>query len=289
MKLANHPLLLILLLAVLLRAQGPTPLAGTGPLTLPAQPGKALAPIDLTGYWVPLITEDWRFRMLTPRRGDYNSVPLNAEGKRVADQWDPAKDEAAHEQCKSYAAPALMRVPGRLHVTWQDDNTLKIEMDNGQQTRLFRFGLWKPADGKPASSAPTWQGDSAATWHWPGDGRVVEARGALGLQSAGAVGSLPPFANAPQPPQGKPTTGSLTVVTTHLRPGYLRKNGVPFSANAVLTEYYDLSKEKNGDQWLTITTIVDDPQYLEVPFITSTHFRKEADGSKWAPEPCSAF
>jgi len=282
MKFASHCLPLILLSA-LVRAQGPTPLAGETPFPPPAQPGRAIAPIDLTGYWVPLITEDWRFRMLTPRKGDYNGVPINAEGKRVADQWDPAKDEAAHEQCKSYAAPALMRVPGRLHVTWQDDNTLQIEMDNGQQTRLLHFGAWKSPGG-----APTWQGDSAATWHWLGDGRVREARGALGLQSAGAIGSLPPFANAAQPLPGKPTTGSLTVVTTHLRPGYLRKNGVPYSANTVLTEYYDLSKEKNGDQWLTITTIVDDPQYLEVPFITSTHFRKEADGSKWAPEPCSA-
>ena len=102
------------------------------------------------------------------------------------------------------------------------------------------------------------------------------------------TGSLPPFANAAQPPAGKPNTGSLTVVTTRLRPGYLRKNGVPYSANTLLTEYFDLSKEKNGDQYLTVTTIVDDPQYLEVPFVTSTHFRKEPDGAKWAPEPCSA-
>jgi hypothetical protein len=269
--------------AAALWGQAPTPLAGQSPLPPPAQPAKALAPIDLTGYWVSLVTEDWRFRMLTPHKGDYNGVPLNATGARLADTWDPAKDEAAGEQCKSYAAPGLMRVPGRLHVTWQDDNTLRIDTDSGQQTRLFHFG-----ETKPQAGPLTWQGHSAAEWHWPGDGRVREARGALGLQSAGAVGSLPPFANAAQPPAGKPTTGSLTVVTTRLRPGYLRKNGVPYSANAVLTEYYDLSKEKNGDQWLTITTIVDDPQYLEVPFVTSTHFRKEPDASRWAPEPCSA-
>src|SRR6516164_1815309 len=56
---------------------------------------KAGAPVDLTGYWVSLVTEDWRYRMVTPPKGDYPSIPLNAEGRRVADAWDPAKDEAA--------------------------------------------------------------------------------------------------------------------------------------------------------------------------------------------------
>jgi hypothetical protein len=264
-------------------AQIPTPLVGEAQFPKTSQSGKELAPIDITGYWVSLITEDWRYRMMTPPKGDYNGVPLNSEGKRVADQWDPLKDEAAGEQCKAYAAPAIMRVAGRLHITWQDDNTLKIDIDNGQQTRLLHFGDWKAPAGQT-----TWQGQSVADWQWPGKGRVLEARGALGLQSAGAAGSLPPFANAARPSNEKPSTGSLTVITTKLRPGYLRKNGVPFSANAMLTEYFDLSKEKNGDQWLTVTTIVDDPQFLEVPFITSSHFRKEPDGSKWMPEECSA-
>ena len=104
---------------------------------------KAAAPIDLTGYWVSIVTEDWRYRMMTPRKGDYNSVPLTMAAKKAADAWDPAKDEASGEQCKSYGAPAIMRVPGRIHVTWQDDQTLKVEMDSGTQTRLFHFA------GKP--------------------------------------------------------------------------------------------------------------------------------------------
>ena len=109
---------------------------------------KAAAPVDLTGYWVSVITEDWRWRMVTPAKGDYASMPINAEAKKIADAWDPAKDEAAGEQCKSYGAPAIMRVPGRLHITWQDDNTLKVETDAGTQTRLFHFGDWKPPGGR---------------------------------------------------------------------------------------------------------------------------------------------
>src|SRR5205085_1939316 len=83
-------------------------------------------PIDRTGYWVSIVTADWRWRMVTPAKGDYQGVQLNAEGRKVADTWDPAKDETAGEQCKSYGAPALMSVPGRLHITWQDDTTLKV-------------------------------------------------------------------------------------------------------------------------------------------------------------------
>src|SRR5947209_5605188 len=82
---------------------------------------RSSAPVDLTGYWVSVVTEDWLYRMVTPAKGDYSSVPLNAEGRKTADAWDPSKDEAAGNQCKAYGAPALLRIPGRLHITWQDD------------------------------------------------------------------------------------------------------------------------------------------------------------------------
>src|SRR5215467_14061673 len=77
----------------------------------PPQTAKSAAPIDLTGTWVPLITEDWRVRMVTPKKGDYESVPISAEGRKLADAWDPAKDEAANQQCKAYGAGAVMRMP----------------------------------------------------------------------------------------------------------------------------------------------------------------------------------
>src|SRR6266516_3862015 len=106
----------------------------------PPQTPKAMAPMDLTGTWVPLITEDWRVRMVTPKKGDYESVPISAEGRKVADAWDPAKDEAAGEQCRSYGAPAIMRVPGRIRITWESESVLKIDTEAGTQTRPFLFG-----------------------------------------------------------------------------------------------------------------------------------------------------
>ena len=220
---------------------------------------KAAAPVDLSGYWVSLVTEDWRYRMVTPAKGDYPSIPLNNEGKRVADAWDPAKDEAAGEQCKSYGAGNIIRQPGRLHITWEDDNTFRIDFDAGTQTRLFHFGDWRSPGG-----AANWQGDSVAQWEFAG-GR----RGARG-------------------PGDQGRGGDLKVVTTHVRPGYLQKNGVPYSANAVVTEYFHKFDEPNGDALLLVTTMVEDPQYLNGQFVRSTHFKKLRDASGWKPEPCTA-
>jgi hypothetical protein len=228
------------------RAQAPPPAA------------KAAAPIDLTGYWVAIMTQDWKQRMVTPPKGDYAGIPITVEAKKVGDAWDPAKDEAAGEQCKSYGAPGLMRAPTRLHVTWQDDNTLKVETDYGMQARLLHFGKWKAPGG-----AATLQGDSVAQWETPPTGRGAAK-------------------------QETPKSGSLKIVTTHLKPGYLRKNGVPYGANAVLTEYWDLVKEHTGEQWIEITNTVDDSQYLRQPWVTTLHFKKEPDGAKWDPTPCSA-
>jgi hypothetical protein len=222
----------------------------------PAATAQAVAPIDLTGYWVAVISEDWRWRMVTPARGDYPSVPMTPAAQKIADAWDPAKDEAAGEQCRGYGAPGLMRAPTRLHITWADENTLKVESDYGMQTRLLHFGNWKSPGGMP-----TWQGESVARWETP-QGR------------------------APVP--GGPKFGHLISTTNRLRPGYLRKNGVPYSANAVFTEYWDVLKERNGDQRLVVTTIVEDPPYLQQPWTVPVHFKKENDGSKWDPTPCSA-
>src|SRR5882724_11050660 len=88
---------------------------------------RAAAPIDLTGYWVSIVNEEWRWRMVTPPKGDYASVPLNDEGRRVADTWTPAMDG----RCDAYGAAALMRLPTRVHITWQDAATLKVETDAG--------------------------------------------------------------------------------------------------------------------------------------------------------------
>jgi hypothetical protein len=229
------------------------------------QTARAATPVDLTGYWVSVVTEDWRYRMVTPARGDHPSVPLNAAGNALANTWDPAKDDGAGEQCRAYGAAGVMRAPGRLHLTWQDDVTLKIETEAGTQTRLLRFSRLSPQGAAP-DSPPVWQGQSVATWEFAG-----AARG--GRAAAATAG---------------PRAGNLKVVTTRMRPGYLQKNGVPYSANAVLTEYFSGAIEPNGDSWLILTSIVEDPQYLTGPFIRSTHYKRLPENTAWEPEPCSA-
>ncbi len=228
---------------------------------------RAIAPLDLTGYWVSVVTEDWRFRMITPDKGDYASVPLNSEGKRVADTWDPVKDDATGNQCKSYGAPAIMRVPGRLHISWETDTALRVETDSGTQTRIFHFGA-PPSQQPPVQ----WQGYSVAEWE--------------GLRVGGGP-NLRGFGAAPGAPE-RGREGYLKVVTTQLRPGYLRKNGVPYSGNAILEEYFDSFKAPDGQMWLVVTAILTDSQYLSEPFITSSHFKKLPDASGWNPSPCTA-
>ena len=225
---------------------------------------KDAAPVDLTGYWVSVVTEDWRWRMVTPIKGDFASLPLNPEGRRVGLLWDPAKDEAAGEACRGYGAAAIMRMPGRLHITWQDERTLKIEADAGTQTRLLHFARRQAQGRRGHGQAPSWQGYSVAQWEQPVRGTGTPLPG-LGATRQGTAGR------------------SLEVVTTQLRPGYLRKNGAPYSANAVVSEYFDLSRERNGDIWFVVTTIVDDPQYLTEPFVTSTNFKKQPDGVRVEP------
>ena len=220
---------------------------------------KAGALIDLTGYWVSIIDDEWRWRMITPAKGDFSFVPLNAEGRRVASAWDPARDEADGDQCKAYGAAGLMRLPERLRITWLDDKTLQLETDAGMQKRLFHFdgSKWNGGD-------PQWQGDSVASWE-----KQAQTQG-FGF---------------PVRAPGTERNGSLKVVTSHMKPGYLRKNGVPYSGNAVLTEYFDRF-ELDGEPYLVVTGIVEDPQYLTGRFIMTEQFKLEPDGSKWNPEPC---
>jgi hypothetical protein len=228
-----------------------------GPPPGPPPPAQKIAPIDLTGYWVSIVTEDWRFRMIAAPKGDFAGVPLNREGIKVANEWDPAKDEASGNTCKAYGAAGIMRLPTRLHITWQDDNTLKIEADAGTQTRLLHFGPPKPPTGPPTA-----QGYSVAQWLGP----------------AGGVGY---FGAAFDPTKG----GSLQVNTSHMTAGYIRRNGVPYSDKTTLEEYFDVIHEQEAD-WIVLKTIISDPVYLFRTMIYSTHFRKQPDATGWKPSPC---
>jgi hypothetical protein len=236
------------------------------PTTQPQRSAREVAPVDLTGYWVSPVMEDWRWRMVTPIKGDAASMPMRPEAFDVMDRWDPAEDEANGLECKGYGAPALMRIPGRLLITWQDDNTLKIDTDAGSQTRVFYFAETNAGD-MPASR----QGHSAARW----DAGVAPPPTGLGFFGGGGrVG-------------GRSKT--LEVHTTNLLPGYLRKNGVPYSEQTTVMEYFDRFDEPDGTEWFTVTTVVTDPVYLGIPFVTTTDFRREPDDSGWNPKPCSAY
>ncbi len=234
--------------------------AEAGQAPAPARSPREAAPFDLTGYWTAVVSEDWRWRMVTPANGDFASIPFNDEGVKVGKEWDPAKDAAAGNQCKAFGAGGIMRMPTRLHITWQDDLTMKVETDHGQQTRLFNFPAPRPAPpaggpggapalpplaAMPASGAPSLQGNTTARWN----------------------------------------ATSLEAATNNLVPGYLRRNGAPYSADAVVLEYWTRHSDF-GDEWLTITTVVRDPKYLRQEFITSSSYKKLPDASKWAPLPC---
>jgi hypothetical protein len=231
---------------------------GRGAAAGPAPTARASAPKDFTGYWVSIVTEHWHLRMMVPPKGDYSMLPLNPEARKIADTWDLAKAQADPDQCKAYGPPALMRVPGRLNIHWTDDNTLQLDTDSGTQTRTFRFAGAAP----PAGQGPQLQGSSVASWEF------------LGARGRGAA-----------VPKG---TGQLRVRTTQMTGGLLRRNGVPYSENASLDEYFDTFTEPNGDSWLVVTSIVTDPRYLTGPYTSTVPFKKIADRAGWDPTPCRA-
>jgi len=238
---------------------------GAGP---PPPTGRAGAPVDLTGTWVSVITEDWQWRMRTPAKGDTMSVPLNAQGRKMADSWEPSMDG----RCEAYGVGGLMRMPTRLKISWQDDLTLKIESDAGQQTRLLQFVKPGAGGGAPASGAApsgrSLQGTSIAEWQRSG--------GAFDAFLERGAGAAPP------------RWGALRVSTNNVLPGWLRRNGVPYSQNAQITEYFSKVTHPQAGEWFVVTTIVDDPTYLAQQFVTSSNFKKEPDDSKWNPAPCKA-
>jgi hypothetical protein len=220
-----------------------------------ASNARAGALIDITGQWVSVVTEDWRWRMVTPPRGDTASVPLNPAGRKVADSWDLAADRARGDLCKAFGPPSLVRQPGRIRIRWEGDTTLLLEFDAGTQTRRFNFDPRAPA-------APSVQGHSQAKWF-----RQPQSRGIFG-RGAAAVG------------------GSLEAVTTNMRAGYLRPNGVPYGERAVVKEFFDTFTLPEDGTWLIVTTVVNDPEYLTTDLLLSTQFRKETGRSRWDPRPC---
>jgi hypothetical protein len=238
---------------------------GGGRFGGPPAPAQQSAQVDLTGYWVALVTEDWLWRMITAPRGDATSVPLSFPGQQAAGQWDPAQDAANGEACRPFGAAGVMRMPLRLRISWADDNTLMIETDAGEQTRLLHFGA-----SATAPAERSWQGFSTAQWTAP-TGGGFDLRAVISGRAQAA-------------PTGPPM-GSLKAVTTNLRAGYLRKNGLPYSEDALLTEYFS-RLSAFGNDYLTVLSVVHDPMYLNSDFVTSSHFKREPDDANWNPTPC---
>jgi len=203
---------------------------------------------------VAQITEDWKERIHPAAKGDVGSIPVSAAGRREAAAWD----SASANSCKAYGAGGILRMPGRLHITWEENN-LKLDFDSGSQTRILSFAT-------PSGQPGDLQGVSVASWD-----RLAPALSGFTLGSRGGGGG-----------------GSLKIVTTKARPGYLARNGVPYGANATFTEYYDLQEVPGGDTLLVVTVEVTDPDYLSSPYWYSVHFKKQADASGWNPQPCDA-
>jgi len=220
------------------------------------QNAKAAAPVELTGYWVSIVTEDWIERM-SP-----DSPPSGTGGARGLGglRGQPATPPDPSEPCRAYAAGGSLRVPGRLHITWADDNTLKIEMDAGTQTRLLHF-----VPTTPAPTEKTLQGYTVANWELSGGGR------------GGGRGGPPPGSGA-----APPRWGSLNAVTTNMKGGYLLSSRSTYGENAILTEYF--SKHSDfGVDYFTVTAVIQDGATTRA---TSSTFKKEADGSKFKPSGC---
>jgi hypothetical protein len=155
-----------------------------------------------------------------------------------------------------------MRLAARLNITWADDNTLKIDIDAGTQTRLLRFNAPPLADGTPK----TLQGYSAAAWEaGGGGGRGGGGRGGGGGGAAAA-----------------PRWGSLNVTTTNMSGGYLLTSKTAYSENAVLTEYFT-RHSSFGNEYLTVTANLVDGGTTRV---VSSTFKKEPSGSKFSPTGC---
>lgn len=225
-----------LLISPALLAQQTAAPAATG---APVPAARTQAPFDPTGYWVSLITQNWRYRMVVPGKGEYADVPIDMKAKQIADAWSAAPDEAAGKACEAYGAAVVMRNPERLHIGWLDDNTLRVDTDEGMQTRLLHF--LAPATPSPAGMIPlppmsrsnmpaTWQGHSVARW-------------ILGAPPAGGAAA----SSATHPGR----SGSLVVDTGDLLPGLLRKNGIPYGAATRVREYWDLRRlagQENGSR-----------------------------------------
>jgi hypothetical protein len=204
----------------------------------------AFAQLDPTGEWAPRLHEDDAERGGGPSLGDYLGLPINAAARLRADAWDASQLTIPENQCRPIRDVYPPRGNSRIRI-WK-------EVDAPTQTILAYHMLlsWMTQerlvymDGRahPAAyAAHTWQGFSTGKW----EGNMLSA------------------------------------TTTHLKPGWVRRNGVPRSENATLVEHWI----RHGDDGLTLVSIMNDPVYLTEPFIQTSNFVLDSQ-QKIDPFPC---
>ncbi|MBV9769042.1 MAG: MBL fold metallo-hydrolase [Bryobacterales bacterium] len=203
------------------------------------------AQIDPTGEWAPQFDEDFLERIPGPDIGDYLGLPINNAARLRGDSWDASLLTLPENQCRPHPSDYAWRGPANLRI-WKE-----VDRDTQKLIAYHTHISWQAPertiwmDGRPhpsADAAHTWQGFSTGTW----DGDV------------------------------------LTITTTHLKEGWIRRNGIPRSENATITEHLF----RHGDR-LTVMVIIDDPAYLTEPFVRTTDFAYDAR-QQIAPYPCES-
>ena len=197
----------------------------------------------MTGQWVAVVNEDWRWRMVTPPVGDTASLPLNERGRAAAAAWDLERDKAEGNLCKAFAGPGLSGNPRASGSTGRMADSLRLEFDAGRQVRLFEFA--------PGPSAERSLRDTPKR-----SGFVGRSRAAC---SASAHRQRRIARRAHDAARG----------------GYLRPNGVPFSERATVKEFFStFTLPGDAGAWLIVTTVVTDPEYLTTELVISRSSRR---------------
>jgi hypothetical protein len=202
----------------------------------------AFAQVDFSGEWAPRFYEDQPERVPGPELGDYLGIPINEAGRMRGDTWDASVQTLPEWQCRPHSADYIWRGPSNLRI-WKEVDPLSREITAFHAEWLRSIDRPIYLDGRehpPDYAAHTWAGFSTAKW----DGDI------------------------------------LTVKVTHLKEGYVRRNGLPRSDTATLTEHWI----RHGD-WLTVLEIVNDPVYLSEPFVRSTDYELDLH-QQIPPYPC---
>ena len=205
----------------------------------------ALAQVDLAGEWNPRFHEDQPERIPGPDIGDYLGLPITEAARLRADAWDASLLTLPEHQCKPHPSDYGMRGPA--NTRWSKE----VDRDTQSTIAWHTHMSWQAPertiymDGRPHPpeyAAHTWQGFST----------------------------------------GKFEGNMLTITTTHLKNGWIRRNGIPRSEKATVTEHV----MRNGD-YLTWMVIINDPVYLTEPFVRTTDFVLDLQ-QVIAPYPCES-